>query len=143
MPTFLGVGARIRERLIDIGYTKPDGTLRVQDFALEHRFPATFLWDWLSDRRTPIKDLHRLAEALQANPGWLLLGESEVVAPAARAKNGTAASARRPAQPLAARRGNGRRRQRPFPAPLPGVEQRPRRRIMSGSRSTGRVREAA
>ena len=96
MPVFRGVGGRIKQRLRELGYVKPNGDLRVQDFALDHRFPGTFVYDWLADRRTPLKDLDRLAQALHTTPAWLCFGVSEVVAPTAPAKR-----ARRSAPPPA------------------------------------------
>jgi hypothetical protein len=147
MPTFLGVGRRMKERLRALGYTKPNGDLRVQDFALDKRYTVAFFYDWLGDRRTPIRDLERLARDLETTPAWLLFGVAEVVAPAAapaapRPPRSTG-SARRPAVALAERRARGRRRHPRFPNPLPEVGQRPRGRIMLGSRGPGRVRPAA
>lgn len=117
MPLFKGVGERINTRLKTLGYTRPNGDLRVADFAMDHRFPGSFVYDWLADRRTPIKDLERLAAALDTSPAWLLFGVGEVVAPIA----GVAPTA------------NARRSDRALPAPLPArratkVTPKPQRR---------------
>lgn len=113
MPIFLGVGQRIKERLVAIGYTRPNGDLRVQDFAADHRFPSPFVWDWMADRRTPLKDLERLATALQTTPAWLCFGVSQVIAPAG--PSGDVIEA----QGELTRSHNARRSDRALPAPLP------------------------
>jgi hypothetical protein len=57
---------------------------------MDHRFQGTFFYDWLADRRTPIKDLERLAEKLETSPAWLLFGVSDVVAPSDTPATGNA-----------------------------------------------------
>lgn len=98
MPVFRGVGERIKQRLRDLGYIRPNGDLRVADFAMDHRFPGSFVYDWIADRRTPIRDLDRLATALQTTPAWLLFG-AEVVAPAVVMLPKRRPRAPRPAEP--------------------------------------------
>lgn len=144
MPVFRGVGERIRQRLRETGYTRPNGDLRVADFCMDHRFNTSFVYDWMADRRTPLKELERLATALETTPAWLCFGVSEVPTPsAAPAKAAASGGARRPATALAERRQKVRRRHQLFPDPLPDVARRPRSGIMLGFRSTRRVPRAA
>jgi hypothetical protein len=74
MPIFKGVGERMKQRLRDLGYERPNGELRVADFCMDHRFVGTMFYDFLADRRTPVKDLERIAEALETSPAWLCFG---------------------------------------------------------------------
>lgn len=77
MPRFTGVGPRIRRRLLDLGYVRPDGQPDVRKFTLEHRYDKTLFYEWLGDRRTPTKELHRLVADLGVSIPWLLFGEQE------------------------------------------------------------------
>ena len=81
MAKFPGVGERMKERLRAIGYVKPNGDLRVSDFCLDHRYQGTMMYDWLADRRTPIRDLERLARDLNTTPAFLLFGVDVVTRP--------------------------------------------------------------
>jgi hypothetical protein len=66
-------------RLIDLGYVKPNGDRDVARFAMDHRYPSSFVYDWLANRRTPLKDLERLARDLQTTRAYLLFGECAAV----------------------------------------------------------------
>ncbi len=77
MPLFLGVGARIAERLIALGYVRLDGKPDVRRFAMEKRYDKTLMYFWLRDRNTPMKDRERLARDLGVNSQWLLFGDAK------------------------------------------------------------------
>ena len=80
MPRFPGVGPRIRQRLIEMGYVRRDGQPDVRRFAMDYRYDKTLFYEWLGDRRTPTKELHRLARDLGVPVPVLLFGESEAKA---------------------------------------------------------------
>ena len=77
MPRFPGVGPRIRQRLIEMGYVRRDGQPVVRRFAMVFRYDKTLFYEWLADRRTPTKELNRLAENLGMAVPELLFGEQE------------------------------------------------------------------
>lgn len=85
MPRFPGVGPRIRQRLIEMGYVRRDGQPDVRRFAMDNRYDKTLFYEWLADRRTPTKELSRLAKDLGIPIPVLLFGEQETKA----AKNQT------------------------------------------------------
>lgn len=151
MAMFRGVGERMKERLRVLGYVKPNGELRVADFCMDFRYHPTVLYNYLADRRTPYKDLKRLAEHLQTSMGWLLLGEEipdtrvpieaqrhALMATFEEPHGGAAPSPAPPVDASGARR-SGRAKSRP----LSGASQRRGRSIMLGSSSTRSARRAA
>lgn len=75
MTAYERVGGRIRERLIALKYVKPDGDLDIQRFCWDFRFEKTNVYNWLSERITPVKDLIRLCQALDCSAEWLLTGK--------------------------------------------------------------------
>jgi len=77
MPRFPGVGPRIRQRLIEMGYVRRDGQPDVRRFAMDHRYDKTLFYEWLADRRTPTKELTRLAKDLGIPIPRLLFGDDE------------------------------------------------------------------
>ena len=77
MPRFPGVGPRIRQRLIEMGYVRRDGQPDVRRFAMDHRYDKTLFYEWLADRRTPTKELTRLAKDLGIPVPRLLFGDDE------------------------------------------------------------------
>jgi len=77
MARFPGVGPRIRQRLIEIGYVRPDGQPDVRRFAMDHRYDKTLFYEWLGDRRTPTKEVGRLARDLGLSVSRLLFGDEE------------------------------------------------------------------
>lgn len=77
MPLFAGVGPRIAERLIALGYVRLDGKPDVRRFCLEKRYDKTLVYYWLADRSTPMKDRERLARDLGVNSQWLLFGDAK------------------------------------------------------------------
>lgn len=72
--TYRGVGSRIRQRLLALGYRRDDGEPDVQRFGWDHRFDKTLIYLWLRDARTPFKELIRLCEILECSVEWLLTG---------------------------------------------------------------------
>ena len=74
-----GVGQRIRERLLALGYRRPDGLPDVGRFIREHGYDARNFYPWVNKNRTPTgATLLRLSADLQCPVGELLLGESEM-----------------------------------------------------------------
>jgi hypothetical protein len=87
MGKYEGVGERIRERLLALGYVKPNGDTDVQEFCWRHRFGTTHLYAWVGDKMTPFKDLTRLCDALNCSEKWLLTGEEREIKKAAPARS--------------------------------------------------------
>lgn len=148
MPVFRGVGVRLKQRLRDLGFVKANGDLDVSTFCIDHRYVGTVFYDFLADRRTPIRDLERIATDLKTTPAWLLFGVSEVAPPAVviEAKAVTAlptGRARRSDRALPVRRAPTRRRQAVTAKALPAARARRGRDIMLGSWPTQRVPRAA
>lgn len=75
MPRYPGVGPRIRERLLALGFVRKDGAPDVTRFCLDYRYDKTIFYEWIGDRSTPTKDLDRLADDLKVARSWLLLGD--------------------------------------------------------------------
>ena len=50
-------------------------------FAMDYRYDKTLFYEWLADRRTPTKELGRLAKDLGTPIPVLLFGEQEAKAP--------------------------------------------------------------
>ena len=71
---YSGYGSRMRLRLLEMGYRKPDGGPDVQRFCWDFRFNANHVHQWLSEKITPFKDLIRLCTALDCSAEWLLTG---------------------------------------------------------------------
>jgi len=74
MPLFAGVGARIRDRLIALGYQQPNGKPDVRRFCREKAYDDTLFYFWLRDANTPMKDRARLATDLGISEVELLHG---------------------------------------------------------------------
>src|SRR5262245_48077805 len=88
MGSYEGVGKRIREQLIALGYRRADGEPDAQRFSWDHRFDKGHLHAWLRDEMTPFKELVRLCDALQCSERWLLTG-AERKRPASRPRRGS------------------------------------------------------
>lgn len=74
MPRFLGVGARIAERLLALGYRRPDGKPDVARFCRDKTYDPRLFYEWLGDRANPTKDIARLVQHLEVSHSWLLFG---------------------------------------------------------------------
>lgn len=74
MPRYRGVGPRIRQRLLDLGYVQPTGEPDVRRFCLDCRYDKSIFYEWAGDRSTPSKDLARLAKDLQTTEAFLIFG---------------------------------------------------------------------
>jgi hypothetical protein len=133
----------MKQRLRDLGYVRPTGELRVADFCLDHRFSGTMFYDFLADRRTPLRDLDRIAAALHTTPAWLCFGVSEVEAPSAAPAKAATGSARRGTVTLPERRVRTRRRVLPFPAPYPSLPGSGEGALCKVRKATRRVPRAA
>lgn len=72
-----GMGKRIRQRLMDLGYRKeraqnePD----LVGFARERRVPQMNIYRWAGESAITRKSADKLAKQLGVTLGWLLLGE--------------------------------------------------------------------
>src|SRR5262245_2011775 len=80
-----GLGDRIRERIVALGFTTKDGSADVQRFALAKGYLPNYLYRWGTDTTPDRDNLLRLAKDLECSPAWLLFGV-EVKLP--RVRNG-------------------------------------------------------
>jgi len=92
MAAYTGVGTRIRERMLKLGYERADGEPDVQRFSWDFRYDRTLIYAWLADKATPFKDLIRLARDLQISVEWLLTGEDRLPKASRRQGRRTAGS---------------------------------------------------
>ena len=88
MAAYTGVGTRIREQMVKLGYVRPDGEPDVQRFSWDFRYDRTLLYAWLADKATPFKDLIRLARDLQISVEWLLTGQERATSGKAPRRQG-------------------------------------------------------
>jgi hypothetical protein len=71
---FPGVGERIKERLLALGYER-NGHPDIMRFCDERRYRSTYFYRWANYGMTPEKEtLDRLAADLGVKPWWLLYG---------------------------------------------------------------------
>ena len=72
---FPGVGERIRERLVALGYER-NGHPDIMRFCDERRYRSTYFYRWANYNMIPEKEsLDRLAADLGVKPWWLLYGD--------------------------------------------------------------------
>jgi hypothetical protein len=82
---FGGVGRRIRERLVALGYVNEDGEADIARFIREKRYDGRYFYAWANKDRTPTgENLDRLADDLDVPRAWLLLGEGPTPKPPRR-----------------------------------------------------------
>jgi hypothetical protein len=79
----IGVGARIAQRLVELGYIKvgTDKEPDVMRFWREKRpsFPSSYLYDWINDRKVPGDENQGwLATHLECDRGWLVFGPAMI-----------------------------------------------------------------
>ena len=96
MAKWPGVGERIRQRLIAVGYEK-NGRPDILRFCMEKKFFPTYAYKWANASVLPEREnLLRLAECLGVSPSWLLFGEPpQVATPPLKRKAPTKSSGRR------------------------------------------------
>jgi hypothetical protein len=74
MSQWAGVGQRIRDLVLQAGFTK-DGRPDIMRFCDERRYRHTYFYRWVKDEATPDKpNLERLALDLGCTPEYLLFG---------------------------------------------------------------------
>lgn len=74
-PQYPGIGARIRQRLIELGYVKL-GKPDVERFVLELKYKKSLFNMWLAQTRSPKREaIDRLAHDLKVTRGWLCFGD--------------------------------------------------------------------
>lgn len=96
MSRFDGVGPRIRERLLALGYVQPNGKPDVSRFSKDFRFDKVYVHRWVNDEMTPHKELDRLVEILQCSKSWLIFGEGPAPAKPRRVRTISGGSADHP-----------------------------------------------
>ena len=87
MPRLPGIGSRISERLVAIGFTRnnrPD----VARFCAERGYRPQYVYAWLRGRTPTFENLERLATDLGVSRSWLAVGEGEQAVVAAAGHDG-------------------------------------------------------
>jgi transcriptional regulator with XRE-family HTH domain len=76
MPQWPGLGDRIKQRLVELGYTQANGKPDILGFSLKHFYTATYMYKWLNAGVMPSREtIERLAKDLNVSPSWLLFGD--------------------------------------------------------------------
>lgn len=75
MSRWPGLGERIRQRLLDLGYVQGDGKPDIMRFCDERRYRSTYFYKWANYNVTPdASNLERLASDLGVTPELLVFG---------------------------------------------------------------------
>lgn len=70
-----GFGDRVRQRLLALGYVRPDGQAHISRFTTEKGYVITLFYKYLDNTTPDRENLLRLARDLQVSPAWLLFGD--------------------------------------------------------------------
>jgi PAS domain S-box-containing protein len=117
MPKLPGIGKRIAQRLLELGFSKA-GRVDVARFCAERGYRPQYLYAWLAGRTPTFENLERLATDLSVSRSWLVMGEESVGAVAREVGLDVRRSPRPPVQPAPDRaRRAGHEAARPRPAP--------------------------
>jgi PAS domain S-box-containing protein len=74
LPQLPGIGTRIRQRLIELGYSR-SGRPDVARFCAERDYRPQYVYAWLTGRTPSYENLERLAGDLRVSRSWLAVGE--------------------------------------------------------------------
>ena len=74
MPQLPGIGTRIRQRLIELGYSR-SGRPDVARFCTERDYRPQYVYAWLTGRTPSYENLERLAGDLKVSRSWLAVGD--------------------------------------------------------------------
>ena len=83
MKKWPNIGERIKERLLALGFQRPNGQPDVMRFSAERRFLHVYIYRWLSGSLPDYHNMIRLAEDLKCSPCWLMFGDAGVLVPGA------------------------------------------------------------
>ena len=89
MPKLPGIGKRIAQRLLELGFSKA-GRVDVARFCAERGYRPQYLYAWLAGRTPTFENLERLATDLSVSRSWLVMGEESVGAVAEGSRPGRA-----------------------------------------------------
>jgi len=70
-----GFGKRVRQRLRELGYVRPDGSEDISAFTVKKGYIVTLFYKYLTHTTPSRENLIRLANDLGVTPAWLLFGE--------------------------------------------------------------------
>ena len=91
MAQWPGLGERIRQRLVELGYKQANGKPDVLGFSLKHSYIPMYVYKWANAGVMPSQEnVERLARDLNVSAPWLLFGGEVDKAPAAPRKRGRA-----------------------------------------------------
>src|SRR5258706_12601420 len=74
-----GFGQRVRQRLRELGYVRPDGGEDISTFTVKKGYVVTLFYKYLSNTTPSRENLLRLANDLDVRPSWLLFGDAPQV----------------------------------------------------------------
>jgi hypothetical protein len=69
-----GFGKRVRRRIRELGYVRPDGSEDIPRFTVKKGYVAPHFYKYLSNTTPTRANLLRLAADLEVSPAWLLFG---------------------------------------------------------------------
>lgn len=89
MAQWPGLGDRIRQRLVELGYKQANGKPDVLGFSLKHSYLPMYLYKWANAGVMPSREnVERLAKDLNVSAPWLLFGDEVSRAPIPPRKRG-------------------------------------------------------
>jgi transcriptional regulator with XRE-family HTH domain len=89
MSQWPGLGDRIKQRLVELGYQQTNGKPDILGFSLKHSYIAMYLYKWANAGVMPSREnIERLARDLNVSAPWLLFGGEVDKAPAHPRKRG-------------------------------------------------------
>ena len=82
MAQWPGLGERIRQRLVEIGYKQDNGKPDIIAFSLKHTYLPMYVYKWANAGVMPSREnVERLAADLKVPAPWLLFGDEVSKAP--------------------------------------------------------------
>jgi transcriptional regulator with XRE-family HTH domain len=77
MAQWPGLGKRLRERLVELGYRQANGKPDILGFSIKHSYLAMYLYKWANAGVMPShENVERLAKDLDVTAPWLLFGDA-------------------------------------------------------------------
>lgn len=73
-PNYPGVGKRILDRLVTLGYVTPEGRPDISRFIRERHYDPRSFYPWTKGRTPSGENLTRLVRDLECSPAYLLFG---------------------------------------------------------------------
>jgi transcriptional regulator with XRE-family HTH domain len=82
MAQWPGLGERIRQRLVELGYKQSNGKADILAFSLKHSYLPMYLYKWVNAGVMPSREnVEKLSRDLNVSAPWLLFGNEVDKAP--------------------------------------------------------------